>query len=450
MAWTDHMDELRAAVKTCNEIYKFGGQNATNLAGLISSNVSNFEPSTNRSQGHRRLQVLRSRLNDTLLQATAMLDEAITNMAETIGVRTRNPIELAQVHVPKYMNDNSEFIATRDVTRGSISKTTANTSIAAAQLNTITTDKYGNEIERVLGYDTASAPMEVVCVRDSSDSGVFSGEERFEARFSGTLPTPLDEIANPTANARTFPIRSKLPDSPGTLINNGSFASWTSSQPSNWWTTNSSGSWSGISENTTASEGYRPRRGSVTQSAPSGAYSQLEWAAAYTDTIFQPIVRSWSRETAPLFVAVRFKLKAGGTAGGSETFDLTLGTKTVTATPTTSAQMLILDTSTEENCWYENFKPNSEELKVKLTRTNPGSDALIVQGVWVFPRTYIGNGRWAMIYPAPGADDFVTDDKFEFTDQVGTPGLIQYWLFRKYGTHWPAASGMSITEADPV
>lgn len=319
-----------------------------------------------------------------------------------------------------YFHDNSERVARRNLTRGSWSWITSANSISANNIVSIATDAYGYSIEDAPRYDSTDSDFvhEIECVA-GPQNGASIGE------FSWTLKgDPADDNLDDPSSFRTGINIVAVDGSVGNLLRNGAFEEALGSGQSKvpgWYIDAQEGS---VGLDTDAANGYRAILNTKTISDSDGTFSQL--TLAYNATA-QPKLTQYIQQplspNIPYMLGVTFS--GDGTANGNMT--LTVGSKSSSASVTSSYQHLWLHASNEEYAWFRQFV--DDPMAVSIQRTgSPTTGTVYVHAVYCYPMlSYLG-GRYVQI--VAGDDEYRQEDLARATDSVGnsTPaGTCQYW-----------------------
>ncbi|MGB0970529.1 MAG: hypothetical protein ACPGVG_06145 [Mycobacterium sp.] len=421
------MDEFSQAVEIVDRDF----QSAGGVGGASNSTVANIAAldavTEDTPRKARKLaamaQARRSRSAALTPWVKTWFREWCTDFAEFIDAPASGFAAIP--YIWKYFHDNSQAVARRNFTRGSVSWTTSTNSISASNVVSISTDRYGYAIEDGPRYDSTDSDIvhEWLCRRDPQ-TGSPLGE--FVHRLAGD--PPYDALSDASAYRGSTTV-AVVDGGGGNLIKNGlfeaSFSGTGQSKVPSWYIDAQEGS---VTADTTSGNGYRWKLNTVTPDNTGGDYAQI--LLAYNATAQPKLTQYVTQrllENVPYMIGVTFK-GTDGTADGNMT--LTVGSKSASTSVSTSWKHLFIHASNEEYAWYDQFA--ADPLPVEIQRTgSPTAGSVSVHAVYFYPFRNYHAGRYSALIA--GTDEYRKDDKASATDAVGnsTPaGSNQYWWNR--------------------
>jgi hypothetical protein len=415
-------DEYVAVVKVLDTQYREGGTIDTNVTAAEAA----VQAEAGASEAKRLIRLIRGEHAEALITNSTLAWwrnwlNRFAAMANVPRVRDFGVIP----YVYKYMHDNSEDVTYRNVTRGSVSWTTSANSASTSTVISVGTDAFGNPIEAVPTYQSSSADWvhQWECIADPQSTT--RGRAVFRWQLVGDLGE--DAYSDPNGSESTR-LLTEVAIEDVSLLENADFAATFSGSGQDkvpgWYIDAQQAS---VTQGTTAANGYRAQRGTITPDDTDGDTYTLDLAynATAQPKVYQYVTQPL-RTDVPYLACVVFK--GDGSADGNMT--LTVGSQNVTAAVTTSYQIMRLP---DTECWLRNF--NADPLEVSIQRTNsPSAGTVYVHGVYLVPIDTFFSGRYTAILEDD--DDYRVEDLATATDSVGnTPssgndGTSQYFWWR--------------------
>ena len=423
-SWSEAWAQIRAAVRLVQGLRGFATTTSPNALALLDDLIVAAKGPF-AAQTLAAAQNLRRDLSQAIARGRELLDPHLQHLAQLVGSTRRDPAGILQ-DVRTYMLAEDEAVATRTITRGSVTADSGN--VGTGAIVTLTLDDAGDPIETGGGFTTVFE-----CVADAQ-TGTQTGGERFDVRTADA--GPVDWL--PQALGSITRLRSRALAAEDGLLGNPSFRGFASGSPhpfGPWYT--SSGVYTGFSHETT--DGVRADRGTISPSQPTGTRRSLRVApAAAAVPLHQRVPRDLD-PTRPY--VLQAWVKRVDSADG--TLHLRLGSASTSVDVSTLSGWTRLTLLDGANAYYAQFA--TDPLTVQLELVGATTGHILVDEVLLAPLERF-NGRWFAITPGPV--DFRIGDRFEVSDTVGHDTGIQAWLDRFYGQTLPAASGLDITIAD--
>lgn len=349
---------------------------------------------------------------------------------EGFGAGYRTPQQLWRA-LYEWFVQQSQTVESRNITYGTPTAQTSGTNTGNGVIERLTVDENDEPME------ACTVEKKMIRCRTDSSTGVQAGSEVFEligdaSSFDNVLRSALG--SGSTANAVLYS-RHAAGGNGGSLLNNGSFASYSASGDPKFtgWTETANGAQ--ISQNTTTT--YRKAPGQDT------AYSLAMDGSSGTVTITQPLTamrRQRLNADQPYCLRVMVNRAAGSAVGGNLT--LTLGSQSIS--PTVAS----LDAGWDEvlipldnNCWFRNF--NQDDLSVSISWASPTSGTLYIADAIFCPLTFIDGTYWIVRQNNASPANWRVDDLFTASDSGGAPttGKIQYWNWVAGFGYLPSTTG---------
>lgn len=352
---------------------------------------------------------------------------------EGFGAGYRTPQQLWRA-LYEWFIQQSQTVESRDITFGTPTAQTSASNTGNGTVARLTVDENNQPME------ACTVERKMIRCRQDSSTGVQAGAEVFEligdaSSFDNVLRSTLG--SGSTANAVLYS-RHAGSGNGGSLLNNGSFASFSSS---------STPKFTGWTE--TANGGQLSQSTSVTYRAAPGqdtAYSLAMDGTAGTVTITQPLTsmrRTRLNPDQPYFLRIMVNGSAGSASGG--TIEMTLGGATAVSTTIASLSAgwneIILPI--DQNCWFRNF--NTDDLSLTISWDTPTSGSVYIADAIFCPLTFVDGTYWLIRQNNASPVNWRVDDLFtaEDTDADGPAGAkIQYWNYISGFGYLPSTTGV--------
>ena len=370
-----------------------------------------------------------ARFRSTLAAAMGLPGSAIAPLLSEMG-RVINAPERGTMAIFSrlydFMADNSQAVTSRVFTFGTITADGSN--VGDGVINRLTTDARGYGIENC----TAEA-KEMMVIADQ-----YSGATEYEELFQFTGSDAEKDNLRVTGSGLVSAIRAV--SAADSLTGNSSWTNFagTTAVPTSItdWTPGADIANFEIDQ----TNFYRgdPDDGDTPASLKFTANDYVEQKFSVRNVTLSPSVPYWC--------SIAYNRQVGSGDG-----DLTLWMgdqyKTVTLASETGWNLLSIDLGTSN--WLRTFNSSDPSIKINLASNTTGTvlvDDLIFTPMQPFDGTF-----WL---PVGGPVNFLyvpgTGDKFTVTDTEAGTAILQYWMWRAYGSYLPHATGGSVTWADPT
>lgn len=449
-SYAELIAQFKNIVRLCNETYKFGViTSSTNyLTGLdtLTQSLENDFSALIQAAAEQGA----SQLSTVISALQPAFDGWVLAMGKLVQ-ETSQDLDTIHRAIYRYFIDNTKSVRRRGITRGAVSAGANNT--GNGTVYPLVVDSEGYSIEDMIGWKSSTNYVtRIECIADRF-SGAEVGAEQFRIRTADVGPNPRwPQIDHSKGSSQIRVASALVKDDANGAIQNCGFSTYVSgaSHPFTGWTASS---YTGITQDTTVGNAYRPLRSTYYSSTRT--YAQAAFASTSAAALTQYIRNINPR--VPYFIGVRFI--GDGSADGNMLLSVgQYGTSVVTATVavSTSWQLLLLHSSTATQAWPERFM--KQDLKVAIERSGHAAGNVYVDCVFVVPFDYF-NGRWFKI--VAGTTEFVRGstgtpndppDFFTFTDTVAgvdNKGSSSYWYNRlSGGHHLPTKTLSSASETD--
>lgn len=423
------MDEYSQMVEVIDRDYK-QGSGAGNTANSFVANLTALDAVTEDSP--EKAGQISAMRNAREVRANALVSPWIPWFSEwcTKFARLINAPASGLAAIPwiwEYFHDNSQAVARRNFTRGSVSWSTSANSLSTSLVVSTSVDWEGYNIEDGPRYDTNDSDIvhEWRCDADPQTGNALG-------QFIWTLAgyPAVDSLDDPDSFIRG--LRMQVVDGgpeTGNILQNGLFQTYTAgngkSKFEGWYIDAQESS---VTQDTASANGFRPKLNTITESNTTGDFATM--SLAYNGTAQPKVYQYIDSPLSPIFpymIGVTFKGE-DGTADGNLT--LTAGAASHSASVTTSWQHIFIHQGTAKNAWYKNFA--NDPLEVSVQRTgSPTAGNVLVHAVYFYPFFSYFAGRYVNIIA--GSDEYRRDDLATATDSVANTspaGTNQYWWNR--------------------
>jgi hypothetical protein len=352
------------------------------------------------------------------------------NADEGFGSGYRTPAQLWRALYDWFV-EQGQTVESRNISFGT--PTAGGSNVGNGAVSRLNVDENGFAMEAV------TVERKMIRCRQDASTGVKAGSEVFEILGDASSYDNVLRASSGsgiTANAPLFS-RHAGPGNGGSLLNNGSFGDFTSGNTPKFtaWTETANGAQ--LSQSTTVT--YRPTPGSsITASL------EIDGSSG-TVTITQPLTsmrRPRLDPDRPYFLRAMVKAD-GGTAASGGTFQLSLGSQTVSQSVAgLSAGWNEVILPIGQNSWFRRF--NQADLSVVISWDSPTSGTLHVADVVFAPMDWIDGGYFCIRQNANSPTDWQIDDLFYVEDSGGAPATakIQYWAWVAGLGYLPSTTGV--------
>lgn len=355
-----------------------------------------------------------------------------------------------------YFIDNSLTVLQMNYTRGSLSNSG---NVGTGTVYQLTTDDENYAIEDGAGYKSSSIVTYLRCIADKT-SGALAGAEAFRV-YTAVSPNPnypnIDKVGG-AGTGRELIVRSLCVDDATEYIENPGFQDYNSNNtdPFPGWLSTSGTTYTGVTQSTSSTYGYRPTRESL--SKQTREYYSVAIANTASTGLKQFIGIGGKRQidfSRPFLVAITFK--GDGSADGNLVLklgDYDGSPLSISTAVSSSYQTVLINGSTARNAWPRRF--NQDDLSVAFERASHSAGVVYVSQVLVAPYDYF-LGRFFKVVAGPvdwsagaAGSPNKRGDIVSFSDSLPSSIGTSQWVWRVMtgGAYLPHADVNSATQSD--
>jgi len=412
---TELWTQLANAIKILDELWKFGGNNVTNIIGLQDILVQSFN-GNHASTTSASVAALRDSIS-TLSIDTTLLDSLILELASNGYSSLATDIDNALEDIAFAMDGLSETVLERNITYGSL--VTGGSNVGDGILYRLITDQFANKIE-TMTFDGGTTRG---TIQTDKNTGATSGTESM--LLFGDGRQKVDELDLGDTPEGSITITAKRSDDG--ILTNGGFETSSGTAPTIVFTGWTPSVQANIDEETTT---FHRGAKSINFIDNVEIEQHIVTAASSIDI------------TKPVFLIVRFQRQLS--CDGTLTIRLGSQTESVVLAAQTGWNDLYLGIDNEKG-WYDVFKEDDSSLGARVNIALSGrttGNLLIDEVILAQPDQF--DGKWYLL--TAGEADFINGDTFSFVDSVngtaGGDGRIQFTMSRLYQKYLPHTSGV--------